>query len=261
MRVWPFKVRASFGTTASRRANKGSSAWLKKGLALVMTALLVGSMALTAHGSHTVITSSDVTYNPSSWNGYKVYLSSPRHSDSGGRGECGWEENINGRHWNIYAASTTSGGQGGLKNRGYKVTVSANARDNGWATNRQSSNNWGADVHIVTHTNATGSGCGEPAQYLLVMYRSGDNNSIGFKNDLITTLNPAVPGGSNSWDCDHLGECNNNLLAAHRAYVELFFHTSQSAVSNWFQAGGGVGDGIDSAWRLGYGVDLHLGYP
>lgn len=261
MRVWTIEPSARSETKKPRSPETASSWWVAKGLVLATTAVLVASLALVAQASHTVITSNDVTYNPTSWNGYKVYLSSPRHADSGSRGECGWEENINGRHWNIYAASTTSGGQGGLRNRGYKVTVSANARDNGWATNRQSSNNWGADVHIVTHSNATGSGCGEPAQYLLVMYRSGDNNSIGLKNDLITTLNPAVPGGSNSWNCDSLGECNNNLLATHRAYVELFFHTSQSAVWDWFQDGGGVGDGIDDSWRLGYGVDLHLGYP
>src|SRR5262245_9876437 len=38
------------------------------------------------------------------WNGVKVYLSSPRHASSGSRGECGWEENINGRIFNLYAA-------------------------------------------------------------------------------------------------------------------------------------------------------------
>lgn len=188
----------------------------------------------------------------------KVYLSSPRHASSGSRGECGWEENINGRHWNWYAAHTNNGGAGSLLNRGYAVTVSANARDNGAVTNKNSSNNWGADVHIVTHTNAS-NGCPSSPQYVLVMYRSGNANSTGLRTQLLALLDPVIPGGQNTWDCDGLIECNS-VLAPHRAYVELFFHDNQAAV-DWFQAGGGGGAGVNNTWRYGYAVDERLGYP
>lgn len=208
--------------------------------------------------SHTVITSSDTTYNPSPWNGFKVYLSSPRHVDSGDRGECGWEENINGRHWNNYAATQDNGGAGSFYNRGYKVVVSANNRNDGSSTNKNSSNNWGANVHIVTHTNASG-GCASSAQYFLVMYRSGNANSTGLRTNLLDILNPIIPGGQNTWNCDAFTECNA-VLAPHRVYVELFFHDNQAAV-DWFQAGGGSGDGVTNSWNYGYAVDAHLGYP
>lgn len=210
-----------------------------------------------AHASHTTITSTTNYYSADSpWNGYKVYLSAPRHSDSRSRGECGWEENINGRHWNYYAGVVNTGGSGGFKQRHYKVAVSANARDNGWRINRDQSNNWGANVHLVTHTNAN-VGCGDSAQYLLVMFRSGNNRSKYLRNHLIEKLNPVVPGGKNTWDCDHLGECY--AQAGHKAYVELFFHTNRNAV-NWYQSGN-YGIAANESWRYGYAVDDHLGYP
>lgn len=45
-----------------------------------------------------------------------------------------------------------------------------------------------------------------------------------------------------------------------RVYVELFFHDNQAAV-DWFQAGGGSGNGVNNSWNYGYAVDAHLGYP
>lgn len=49
--------------------------------------LLMSSVAL---ATHTELTSADYASVSNPWNGKKVYLSSPRHSDSGSRGECGW---------------------------------------------------------------------------------------------------------------------------------------------------------------------------
>jgi hypothetical protein len=239
--------------------HRASRALTAAGLVVaLLSAVVLPSVPATAH--HTTITTGHHTYIPSGWNGYKVYLSSPRHSDSGSRGECGWEENINGRHWNINAAykqtyNTSTSAR--FWERKYQTKISPNSRDNGYLANRTESNNWGANVHIVTHTNAW-VGCGNSANYLLVMFRSGNNNSINLKNHLIAKLDPITPGGQNSWDCDGLAECNAN--AAHRAYVELFFHTNTSAV-NWFQNGGGHGTGVNNTWRYGYAVDDHLGYP
>lgn len=229
--------------------------WL---LACIGAGVAVAMGVATVMASHTTITSTDQVYNTNPWNGYKVYLSSPRHDDSGSRGECGWEENINGRHWNYYAAFINNGGSGGLVNRTYRITVSANARDNGAVTNKNSSNNWGAHVHIVTHTNAI-SGCPSSAQYLLVMYRTGVANSTALRTQLINKLDPVLPGGQNSWNCDGLIECNS-VNASRRAYVELFFHDNQASV-DWFQAGGGNGTGVNNTWRYGFAVDELLGYP
>jgi hypothetical protein len=195
------------------------------------------------------------------WNGVKVYLSSPRHAGSGERGECGWEENVNGRIFNLYAADLNdSDTLGTLTTRGYETRVSPNSRDDGWRLNRDESNNWGANVHIVTHTNAY-VGCDNAAQYLLVMFRSGDANSIDLKDNLLQQLDPQVPGSRNSWNCDRLGECAAD--AEHVAYIELFFHTNQPA-TDWFV---GPGDdpeatgAMDASPYLGVALDEHLGYP
>jgi hypothetical protein len=138
--------------------------------------------------------------------------------------------------------------------------VNPNSRYDGWRLNRDESNNWGANVHIVTHTNAF-EACGNAAQYLLVMFKSADANSIDLKDNLLQQLDPQVPGGQNSWNCDNLGECGAN--AAHIAYIELFFHTNQAA-TDWFV---GPGDdpeargGMDASPYLGVALDEHLGYP
>lgn len=229
---------------------------LTRALAVAASLSLAVLWVSVVFGTHTVITSSDQKWTPSPFNGWKVYLSSPRHAESGTPGrECGWEENINGRHWNYNATHANGGGAGGLLNRGYSVTVSANARDNGAWINKNSSNNWGANVHIVTHTNGI-VGCPESFQYLLVMYRTGFWGSTDLRDHLLAKLDPVLPGGQNTWNCDNLLECTQ-VNAAHRAYVELFFHTNQASV-NWFQTAG-VPEA--NTWRYGYAVDDHLNYP
>lgn len=226
--------------------------------------VLAGTMALTlssvALASHTQIVGYEITWTGSPWNGKKVYLSSPRHVASGQKGECGWEENINGRHWNYYAASVNTGGEGSFWDRKYAVTVSPNLRDDGYVEHVTSANNWGADVYIVTHTNAPATGvCPQSASYLLVMYRSTVPNSVALKDELLY-MDPALPGGQNSLNCDGLYECANPN-ATHRAYVELFFHTNQDAV-NWFQGNGAEGSGgVNESFRYGMAVDIRLGYP
>ena len=191
------------------------------------------------------------------YNGVKVYLSNARHPDSGGRGECGWQENANARRWSGIAANGDAGWD--FVSTGYRVTVSANSKDNGYLLNRTASNNWGADVHLVTHTNASPSGpCPRSDNYLLVMYRSGNANSTALANKLLANMTP-LPGTRNSWDCDTLSECS--AAAPYRAYVELFFHTNQSAVT-WFQAGYPDADASKRyAWSYRLSVDKQLNYP
>lgn len=236
---------------------------VRRGSRAVAILLVLAAVACSKSPPHGISDQSQ-TFAPRdvAWNGVKVYLSSPRHASSGSRGECGWEENINGRIFNLYAADLNDGpGESTLSERGYEVRVSPNSRDDGWRLNRDESNNWGANVHIVTHSNAFGAGCGDAAQYLLVMFKTGNANSMGLRDELLARLDPQVPGGRNSWNCDTLGECASN--AAHIAYIELFFHTNQAAV-DWF-----VGPASDphatgamsASPHLGLALDEHLGYP
>lgn len=206
--------------------------------------------------------------SPPQWNGYKVYLSSPTHQDSGGRGECGWEENINGRYWNYYAASVFTQSAGSFYDRNYSVQVSGNPRDDGaFVVHVNEANNWGAQIYIVTHTNAQGgTGCPPPqvpgtASYLRVMYDSTAQFSIALKNELVASLDPVTPGTQSPASCENdWYECWAPW-AWYRAYVELFFHTNVDA-KNWFQGSGAEGaGGVTESWRYGWTVDILLGYP
>ncbi|MGH9154984.1 MAG: hypothetical protein ACRD1K_03855 [Acidimicrobiales bacterium] len=207
------------------------------------------------------------------WNGYRVWLSSPRHRSSGSRGECrnpGWEENINGRFWNWHAAvgdyyaeqyDPTSGYRN-LAARGYQVVYGANAKDDNCLANRTNSNNWGANVHLVTHTNAGSTACENPAKYTLTMFKSGD--SIGQNLALRTAINidNVAPGGRNTW-CAGTGCPSGSLaelsaLAAWRTYVEVIFHTNQVS-QTWFPRC--CVDAKYYTWRYGPSVDNELGYP
>lgn len=238
-----------------------------------ITALLglTAMLAVPATATHTYITSSDNAYNErgNSFNGYRVYLSAPRHSNSGNRGELGWEENINGRHWSYYAAqgnyisgNYTSSLYRSITTRGYKATVSANSRDNGYLTNRTSSNNWGADLHIVTHTNAGGG------SYFLVMVDDATNTSSdrSLRTQMDIRVGDAVPG-SDVQSTDNTGYTNWTNLAELRAaapynvYVEIIFHDTQSHV-DWFGSGTNWAQSVTyHAWRYGYAIDKTLGYP
>ncbi|HEX6425196.1 MAG TPA: S-layer homology domain-containing protein [Acidimicrobiales bacterium] len=208
------------------------------------------------------ITEASETFDPRgvAWNGVKVYLSSPRHASSGSRGECGWEENVNGHIFNLYAADLNEGAET-LTTRGYQARVSPNTRDNGWLLNRNESDNWGANVHIATHTNAFGAGCGDPVQHLLVMYRSNNADSMGLRQALLDQLDPHVPGDQSTRNCDTLGECG--ALAPHVAYLELFFHTNEEA-TDWFT--GPAHDprptgAVQASPFVGAALDQHLGSP
>jgi hypothetical protein len=213
-----------------------------------------------------IVTTTDYFYPYGSYddpyNGYKVYLSAPRHADSGSRGECwnpGREENVNGRQFNWRAANgnfindtyTTTSHYRNLHARGYYVAVSPNPRDNGYLANRDASRNWGANIHITTHTNAS-RGCNSSASYLLTMYTQSNDQRVA--TELGKALDGGVPSSwSNAYRSD-LAELGTG--ASHGdAYVELQFHENQSTQS-WL-----YGETHKAAWRYGWGVDVRLGYP
>lgn len=243
---------------ATRAARSTTHRWAGAtvaGIAVVAMAVTVPTVQAQPSG----VTSEHVSWDPDSYNGYRVYVSPPRHIDSGSRGECGWEENINGRHWSVHSAAWSHGGDGGFRARGYQVTVGANVRDDNWAANRTASNNWGASVHLPTHTNALhGCSSGGGGDYFLAMYNGNHTYGYALANNLVEVLGPSMPGGNQMWEQGGLGELQAN--ANHQAYAELFFHDTQSHV-NWFQAGGGDGDGVTFSWRYGSAVDTQLGFP
>lgn len=171
---------------------------------LAVLAVLVGFMIPGAAIAEHRIVDNDIFYSNSNWNGIRVFLSSPRHDDSGGKvksgndRECknpGWEENVSGRYWNFWATNTnyyaeqydSQNKYRNLRSRGYKVGISRNdgrPPKVGATANRNASNNWDADVHLVTHTNSHEDGCPSSPRYLLLMYRPGDGHGVSLRRQV-----------------------------------------------------------------------------
>lgn len=257
-----------------------SCSWRLEQCVTLATLFLVGSLASPAwaqdEANHSIndIHQPGGAYEEAS-NGVSVFLSSPRHSNSGDRGECdyntpphhGEEENVNGRRYNWYGgrgqyAYESFNPQSTARNlaaRGYTNLVSQNTRDNGFAANRTMSENGGYDLHIVTHSNAT-TGCPTNTNYFLVMHRSGttqaaarSNNLANVIGDRIDDVHPA--GAARRWSAGLHELFTNSPLGT--AYTELAFHDNPAG-QVWMN---GAAPGKTTAWRYGYAVDSFLGYP
>lgn len=212
----------------------------------------------------------DVTYDPiggvDNWNGYRVYLSPARHSDSGGRGECQLEENVNG----YLAANNSTNAQFNnehfnLRERGYKVRIG-----NGTvSTAIANSNSWGADLHIPLHSNARGGGV--PCAQASSAHGTWGIHEGNLFDDLLAQelvqwigrqqsgLGQASPG-TNDRTCltpnctneDSLGEIRETDGVS--AYMELEFHT-------WNAGATYLSNANRWSWRLAAAVDSYLDYP
>ena len=245
------------------------------------TALLMGFIVgsgPTASAGHTEYTFETSTYDAGAFdddrdgfNGMKVYLSSPRHTDSGSRGELGWDENINGRLWNTTAAqssllagSETTSRFRNIGARGYNVKVSGNARDGAIVANVREANNWGADVYVTSHTNAGGG------DYFLTMTdQNGSTLDRALRASMATHLGESVPTGTSVRQATDAGPFTNgrNLAelgasnaASYVVYNEVIFHDNAEHVT-WFGAEGDDLRVTFNAWRYGWAVDMALGYP
>lgn len=248
-------------TTGTLRATAPGAMFTRIIAVIAMVAFFLGLAIVGSNAAHYIVTS-DYYYDPyGSWNGYKVFLSSPRHSDSGSRGECsnGYEENINGRRFNWYAATGDYYGETyqpdsqyrNFRARGYKVAVSQNTRDDGYIDNRETSQAWGSHVHIVTHTNAR-NGCPDSVEYLLTMYEHSNDEALAHR--VGDGLNDVAPGHWNHWYNSGLAELEANRPNGD-AYVEVAFH------DNWNSQDWLYNESYKSGWRYGWSVDALLNYP
>lgn len=241
-------------------------------LAFLLLFVALGGPAVAHDGTTadpTGISGGDFIISPSggsddAFNGYRIFLSSPRHADSGSRGECmnpGRQENVNGRYWNWYAANGNSVGayydttnrSRNLHSRGYSVRVSKNAKDNGYLENSQTSANWGSHIHVVTHTNASPSGgCGAAGDYLLTIWNNANDHQLA---DIFRpNLNSYIPGSTTNWQDPNLAELNTNRPLGD-VYIELQFHTNQ-ARQQWL-----YNNSDKYSYLYGLSVDQYLGYP
>ena len=212
----------------------------------------------------------DVTYDPTggldNWNGYRVYLSPATHPDSGGRGECDLEENLNG----FLAANNSTNGnfndqQSNLRDRGYKVRIGNGT----YQTAVANSNSWGANLHIPLHSNArSGVPCAQASSAHGTWGIHQGNNMYDelFVEELVSWVGEHDGGvgqrspGTNDRTCltpnctpyDTLHEIVATQAVS--GYLEMEFHT-------WNTGATYLGNAYRWSWRIGAAVDSFLGYP
>lgn len=131
--------------------------------------------------------------------------------------------------------------------------VGPNPKDGNITANRTHAQNWGADITVITHSNA-----GSPSNpYNLVMRDSAQDQLLA--TQVSASLGLGVPGpdnvgSDNAYAGVNLYELRGNATYGD-AYVELQFHSVQSS-QTWMH-----NQAHTAAWRYGLGVDSFLGYP
>jgi len=200
----------------------------------------------------------DVEMYPADWNGQKVYLSQACHGANGGS-NCNENTGCNGYGENFWSASWADKAAFGGSNvsgtplisRGYAVRIGQGGASN----NINSSNAWGATMHIPMHSNArdpvacptTDNSYGGT----WMLYLSSNGRQLS--DQLLYTLRGVSPGTNDRlvYRSD-LGELTQTRAVA--AYMETEFHTWQRGVDF-------LADPWQHSWRVGYGVDRCRGYP
>lgn len=219
-----------------------------------VSALCLGSVPAAAQ-------TTDEIYYPTTANGYRIYLSPARHTNAGSRGEClGTNENTMG-YWNSRDATDSNAyASNNLLERGYTVRIGTGTVASAIAN----SNAWGADRHVVMHSNSkTTQNCPSTSAGNYgtnVIYRSGSTNGQNLASNLNTQIGPASPGTYDyiCYNPGHpcttidLGELRDT--AAPAAYIEAEFH-------DWDRGANWLWNDTSWQWRIAQGIDSHLGAP
>lgn len=239
---------------------------IRKLVSLAALGVLLGLASIPASAQ-------DLFYDPyGTWNGKKIYLSPARHSDSGSRGECGSNGENTTAYWLAWDATNGSyyndaynptSAYRNLRARGYKVRIGQGTVSSAISN----SNAWGSDLHIPLHSNADVAGqCSRTTGGFgtVVIYwhtSSGGPNLASSLKDRVGVFSGATSPGTNDYTCYNPGHpCTTITLGELRytsavaAYMESEFHTWNTGY-DWLM------DSPIWAWRLGWAIDVHLGYP
>lgn len=184
----------------------------------------------------------DNTYYPDKTHGILVYLSPAKHTPEK-YGCDNYAESANAYQIALKAKDY-------LLARGYIVRVGTGD----FQQNTTSSNNWGSDVHIPIHSNATTFDC-EGKDYSKggswTMYETGDTSDQEIASDLLFALKDYSPGTNDKMGTDEAfsGITLHELRATNMpaGYAETAFHTF-GPDKDWLLDHKSVGD------RIGYGI-------
>lgn len=250
---------------------------LTRGLRVAMVSALV--LPIVAAAPSRASAAGDLIYRPySRWNMKKIYLSPARHlSGPQARGECGQltEDRMaflttmhatNGNYFNDRYAPRNQ--YRNLRSRHYRVRIGRGTVQ----TAIRRSNAWHSTRHVVIHSNAVSepghcqntdqTRWGTNGIYRVNSVKGQDlteklTETVGKRNNRGRRISP----GTHDYTCFNpgqpcttidLGELRETRMPA--AYMEMEFHTWQRGY-NWVAAS------TPRSWRIGWGVDWHLGWP
>ncbi|RPF20475.1 N-acetylmuramoyl-L-alanine amidase [Myceligenerans xiligouense] len=232
-------------TTNLRRFLRRASSAL---LAVILTAVALAPPA-----------TADVDYNPGAWNGKRIYLSQACHDGNDGvpGGSCitnhgcrDYSENAQSYATALHAINGVQSKRLNLLERGYRVRRGTGTLNQ----NVNSSNNYGADLHVPIHSNARDERCGNTTRSnhgTLMMYVSTAGRACADK--FVRWFGPGSPGTNDVRSYrSNLGELNNTNAVA--CYLEMEFHTWKKG-RDWL-----LGE-QNYSWRVGRSVDEYLRYP
>jgi hypothetical protein len=162
----------------------------------------------------------------------------------------GYSENAQSEATALHAINGVRDDRLNLLERGYRVRRGTGTLNQ----NVNSSNNYGAHLHIPVHSNARNEKCDnadDTRHGTLMMYVSTAGRECAAS--FVRWFGPASPGTNDvSSYRSNLGELNNTNAPA--CYLEMEFHTWNTG-KNWL-----TGEHAYS-WRIGKSIDQYLGYP
>jgi hypothetical protein len=217
---------------------------------LACAALLVESNLLGAQAA-------DLEFSPTAPpNGHRVYHSPARHSDTTQRGECDHSSE------NTLAFDAAVRAARELASRGYAVRVGRGTYTSAW----QNSIAFGADVHVVLHSNARehppACSVDAPANLgTLVMYRSTSTQSRELATEIKTRVGPLSPGG-HDYICPHPGNpCTGIPKLAEIMHPKAVVAYSESEFHDWDRGAQWLRQSGTWAIQLAAAIDEFFHYP
>lgn len=199
----------------------------------------------------------DENYYPSASNGKRIYMSPARHNDSGSRGECNGVGENTMAYYNSLDAST--GSTASLTGRGYTVRLGTTTYQEA-VTN---SNAWGADRHIVLHSNAIGGvSCSyeSGAHGTWVMHYETSTTGKAVATSIKNAMGPKSPGTGDRVCANPRDKCISftayelRYTSAPAAYIEAEFH-------DWGTGANWLWDDLTWQTSIAEGVDAQMGRP
>lgn len=126
-----------------------------------------------------------------------------------------------------------------LLEKGYRVEIGTTSQN--MATRVKKANDWGADLYVPIHTNASSD---SSSRYLLFMFYSDNDEYRAIFNAVAPFLEEIYPEKKNAQFSVRTDLYEINSPKAKTLYCEMGFHTNQTDVDNFIHANEKIGKAL-----------------